>query len=326
MRFSESNYSAPGQMDFMPRQKNRRLGGMIFTFVAALLIISVTLFSSGGRSIAVVSALLAIAALGFYVVYRKQQNLDLVMTTEFQNMLFAQAAALGSSFLILVRNDGSIVYANDGLRTIFSKFNYANAMALEGLFAEGGVSTTDRSRIMGALAGGSTDRLVFPIRSSDGTSKDYVLSVEPLARPAGFAAIRGREFMETRTGTQMLPDALRAAAPEKIDHLLRTSVVAQYITDPFGRIEYANPALEKLLGYDTGEFMLSTTSIQKLFAELNGSPVPDDYTLADYHGGALLRTKAGNLVQVTIAQSILRDGNGKTVAATGAILTQPSSY
>jgi len=76
-----------------------------------------------------------------------------------------------------------------------------------------------------------------------------------------------------------MPNVLRATSADKLDHLLDTSIIPQYITDNYGRLEYVNPALEIMLGYAPGEVIDSRLSIYHLFYQLKGEPVPDDYTL-----------------------------------------------
>ncbi len=322
MRFNENEYVSPGQMDFVPRERRSQIWKIIAAFSFTIAVIFVLSFSPntlGGRGMSAFFSMGMVALLCFYIVYHKQQNLDLVMSTEYQNMLFAEAVALGSSFCLFVRRDGTIVYANSGLRQVFPNFIYNDAQMLEGLFEQGGVSKTDRERVMDAIYSSSNERLVFPVHYPQGT-KEYVLTLEPLARPAGYTVVRGREFRGQRAGMQLMPDVLRTTSVEKLDHLLSASPIGMYATDSFGRLEYVNPALEAMLGYHPGEMLEARIAIQRLLNQLDHQPVPDDYTLAEHRGEALLITKQGNLLAVQFQQSIIRDAEGKLGGATGSIL------
>lgn len=322
MRFNETEYVSPGQLDFVPRERRRQVWNTVVAFAITIIVIFALAFapdSLGGRSISAFTSMAIVAVLCFYVVYSKQQNIDLVMATEYQNMLFAQAAALGSSFCMFVRRDGTIVYANAGLRQVFPG-QFSDAQALESVFEQGGVPRADRDRIMSAIYASSSDRLIFPIRTPGNVEKEYVLTVEPLTRPGGFAVIRGREYLGQRTGLQLMPDVLRTTSAEKLDHLLANSPVGLYATDNFGRLEYVNPAIEHLLGYHSGELLEPRLSIHRLFYQLNGQPVPDDYTLADYYGEAMLQKKQGSLVPVQLKQTVMRDENGKITGASGTLM------
>lgn len=323
MRFSETEYNNTTQMDFVPRERRTQIWRVIVAFTVTIGLIFILSFapgSVGGATFAGLTSMAIVMVLCFYVVYRKQQSLDLVMSTEYQNMLFAQAAALGSSFCMFVRRDGTIVYANDGLRRLFPHFAYSESQALEGIFEQGGVRKTDRERIMAAIYNNQSDRVVFPVKQQNGEDKDYILTLEPLPRPAGFTVIRGREYRDQRAGTQLLPDVLRSTSADKLDHMLATTPAAHYVTDQYGRFEYVNPALEQLLGYNPGEMLDSKMSIYHVLYQLKGQPVGDDYTLGDFSGDALIQKKQGTLANVILHQSVLRDSTGKPLGASGSIL------
>jgi PAS domain-containing protein len=323
MRFSDSDYTSPGQLDFVPRERRNHIWRIIIAFaitIALIFILSFAPNSVGGRTMAGLISMGVIMVLCFYVVFRKQQNLDLVMNTEYENMLFAQAAALGSSFCLFVRRDGTITYADDGLRKLFPHVIYSESQALEGIFEQGGVRKTDRERIMASIYSGTSDRLVFPLKQRDGSTQDYILTLDALPRPAGYMVIRGREYLDARTGTQVLPDMLRSTSAERIDHLLNTTPVAHYITDGFGRLEYVTPALEKMLGYTGGEMLHSRMAVQHILFQINGHPIGDDYTIAEAHGTATLQKKQGALLEVVMQQALLRDSTGKIIGASGTFI------
>lgn len=323
MRFIESEFSNPGQLDFVPRERRAQIRNVLLAFMVAIVMIfaiGMTPGTVGGNTYAALSSISIVTILCFYVIYSKQQNLDLVMATEYQNMLFAQAAAIGSTFCILVKRDGTVIYANDGMRTLFPNFAYADSQALEGIFEQGGVRRTDRERIMAAIYSGQADRLIFPMKTSTGREQDYVLTIEPLRRPGGFLVIRGREYLDKRTGTQLMPDILRSTTAEKLDHLLTATPAGHYVTDGFGRLEYVNPALERMLGYGGGEILDSKLGIYHLLYQLRGEPVGDDYTLGEYSGEAILQNKHGGLANVKLHQVLIRDTAGKVMGATGSVL------
>ena len=323
MRFNETEYTSPGQMDFVPRERRRQIWNLVIASSVCIALIFVLAFSPqspSGRLAGAFASMAVVGGLCFFVIYRKQQSLDLVMATEYQNMLFAQAAALGSSFCLFVRRDGTIVYADDGLRNIFPSFVHNDSQALEGVFEAGGVVKADRERIMGAIYSSNSDRLIFPIKTKDGEAREYILTVEPLQRPGGFSVIRGREYRGQRAGMQLMPDVLRTTSADKLDHLLSSSPIGLYVTDNFGRLEYVNPAFETMLGYKPGELLEAHIPVYRLFYQLNNQPVPEDYTMADYNGEALLQKKQGLLMRADLAQSVMRDADGKLIGGAGTVL------
>jgi PAS domain S-box-containing protein len=321
MRFDETDYSSPGQLDFVPRERRNQVNKLILVFVVALAALFIIgMLGAANRLHATLLSLIIVAFLGFYAVFRNQRNLDLVMATEFQNMLFAQGTALGAAFCIFVKRDGTIVYANDGLKELFPHAAYSDSRALEAIFAQGGVHRSDRERIMGAIYAHQAERIAFPARTASGEEKNFILTVEPLQRPGGFSLVRGREFRGQRAGVQLLPPALRATSADKLDALLAATPVAHYVTDAFGRIEYANPACEELLGYAPGEMMEGRLALRDMLYQISGQRIAEDYRPGEYYGDALLQKKQGGYANVILHQAVSRDHEGRTLGATGSIL------
>jgi PAS domain-containing protein len=324
MRFSKIDSLRADQLDFVPRERRNQLTRLIFAFGFVIGAIFLSAYVPMFRAFAIYTPLIAIllvALLCLYVVYHKQLSLDLVMAAEFQNMIFTQALSVGSNFCMIVRRDGTIVHASDGLSAIFPRFDYAQSQALEGVFEQGTVRKADRERLMGAIYSGTTDRLIFPIINQYQDRKEYIITVEPMPRPAGFSLIRGREYLGQRAGLQMMPDALRATSIEKLDHLLSTTPISHYTADNFGRFEYVNPAFEYLLGYGLGEVVESKLSLHHLFISFGAQTLTEEYSLGDYAGPATMLHKMNGHAPVDVRQIVIRDGQGKAVGVTGTVIS-----
>lgn len=322
MRYNEMESSSSDQLDFMPRERRSHIHRVIIAFVFTIALVFITGYAPFFNNMEAYTPLIAILLLSvlcFYVAYRNQVNLDLVMSTEYQNMLFAQAFSVGTSFAMIVRRDGTIIHASDGMSSIFPRFDYSQSQALEGVFEQGIVRRTDRERIMGAIHSGLNDRLIFPILNHYQEKKDYIISVEPMVRPAGYSLIRGREYLGQRSGLQMMPDALRSTSVDKIDHMLATTDIALYTTDSFGRFEYVNPAFERLFGYEIGEIVESKLSMHHLFFSLGTTTVTEEYSLSEHAGDAVLIHKLGSRLNAHVRQSVIRDASGKAIGASGTI-------
>jgi PAS domain S-box-containing protein len=323
MRFSDEDFTTPSLMEFIPRERGNQIWRVIFAFaiVGALVIaFSLTAGKIGGAGIASMLSIVTIAILCAYIVISKQQALDLVMMTEFQNMLFAQAAALGSNFCMFVKRDGTIEYANEGLKNIFPNYSYGEVHGLERLLQQANVNKTDSDRLMGAIISTQRARLIFPIITKENTVHEYILTVEPLPRPAGYMVVRGREYRDHRAGSVVMPEVLRSTSPEKVDHLLTHSGVPHYVVNEYGRFEYVNPVFELALGYAPGEVLDSKLSLYHVIYQLKGQPVTEDFKLNDMLDNTTLQKKAGALVPAAIKQAVIRDENNKVIGATGSII------
>ncbi|MEJ0009731.1 MAG: hypothetical protein WDN72_03935 [Alphaproteobacteria bacterium] len=178
----------------------------------------------------------------------------------------------------------------------------------------------DRERILSAIAAEERARIVFPLRIPTGETKDFILTVEPLERPAGFLLVRGREYRDQRAGPQLLPDMLRNTSADKIDHLLANTGVGHYVTDAFGKLEYVNPALEVALGYAPGDMLNERMGLAQMLHQLGNLPVGEDYTPADYTGMAQLNRAQGDKSGVLLHQRLIRDARGRPAGVTGSVL------
>ena len=323
MRFAENELDNVDELDFVPRERRGQISSVVIAFAAAFVVLSALVLLPEDMvrpTHAAIAAMAVIVGLAFYIIYRKQQNLDLVMHTEYQNMLFAQAAAQGSSFCLFVRRDGTIVYANDGLANLFPRLRFSESQALQSIFEHGNVQGNDRERIMSAIFAGKGDRLVFPLTAASGERKEYIMTLEPLKRPNGFMVIRGREYRNERAGVQLLPEVLRATSADRIDHLLSTTPIAHFITDAYGKIEYANPAMEQLLGFASGEVIALKLSLQQLLYQLNRHPLAEDYTPQNFSGHAEIKQKQGTLLAVALRLTTFRDEAGKLQSVSGTMV------
>ena len=325
MRFSEQDMDNVAELDFVPRERRGQIANLVIAFGLAILLLGALILLPDYIVRSSHSAMVALAVmigLAAYVVYRKQQSLDLVMHTEYQNMLFAQAATQGTSFCLFVRRDGTIVYANDGIAQMFPHLRVRESQALESIFDHGNVSAGDRERMMAAIFAGRHERLIFPLTNAHGEIKDYIMTLEPLRRPHGFMVIRAREYRDQRAGIQLLPEVLRATSAEMLDHLLATTHIAHCVTDPYGKLEYANPALEQLLGYTPGEITTLKLSLQNLLYQLDLRPLAEDYTPQNFSGPAEFKHKQGTLIPVYLQLVVARDTEGKLLGLSGTVLVR----
>lgn len=193
MRFVErENPNVP--YNFMPRDRSGAIWRVIGGFILALgimLILNLVPSSVGGEPEASLLSLVAISILCFYIVFLKQQNLDLVTQTEFQNLLFSQAAAIGSIFCVFVKRDGEIVYVNRGLSNLFGDGHQRNFPHLAALLEALALPKPTNEAIQDAVF--TLDCVSLPISLSrhSGDVVSFTMEIAPLARPAGYVVLKG---------------------------------------------------------------------------------------------------------------------------------------
>ncbi len=322
MRFHELDSLRPEQLDFVPRERREEVQQLILAFIVTIGLILVSAYAPLLRRpevYAPVISVLVLVVLGFYVLYRKQTNLDVIMSTEFQNLLFAQSLTIGSNFALIVKRDGTIVHASDGLRDVFPHFDYPQSRALEGVFEEGTVRLADRERIMGAIRTSGSDKLIFPVFGDYEAKKEYIITVDPLPRPVGYSLVRTREYLGKRSGIELLPDAFSSTTIDKIDHMLGSADLAMFTTDATGRFEYVNPAFENLSGYLPGAILESKLALNHLFFSLGGKTLTEGEPPRNCTGDAVLLNKRGTRQPAVIKLRVLKDAHGKLIGAAGSV-------
>ncbi|MFZ4541362.1 MAG: hypothetical protein ACOYNL_06070 [Rickettsiales bacterium] len=199
MRFDNIDSLRADQMDFVPRARRNQVRNLMIAFAITIAVIVIL-------SPSTIPTIILLLLLGGYATYQKQTNLDLVMSTEFQNMLFSQALNVGSAFTMIIRRDGTIVHASESVSGILPNYDYGQAQTIDGLIGTT-IAQPGRDRILAAVMTSGRERVVFPITALDGTKKNYILSVEPLARPAGYTLARGREYLGQRNSDSFIFDA-----------------------------------------------------------------------------------------------------------------------
>ncbi|MBN67617.1 MAG: hypothetical protein CMM94_08665 [Rickettsiales bacterium] len=321
MRYSEEQEYSASDLDFVAREDTSAVWQMAGIFVVAIALTVLVIMNPtyvGGTFPAILLVILLLGGAGFYSYLIRRRNLDLVMATEFQNLLFASAASMGSEFCMFIKRDGTIVYSDNGLRTMFPDFAAEGDRALEALLAEGDVSREDADKIFQSLTRNSRERLVFPMRDGEGARRSYIITIDPIKRPSGFFVVRGREYVDARGAVVELPPFLDVLSIEKIQHTLDHCPLGMYVTDLAGQILYANHELDALLSYHQGELSSGNKTLRDLIYQVGDHPI-GEYELDDFQGEVLLQRKNGSLLKTYLKQILIRDNEGKVTGSTGYV-------
>lgn len=295
--------------DFMPRSYSRHIKRLLLIYGLAILIVCLLFIyieNIGGVKVVAVISVILYLAIGTFTVMARQKTNDVLMTTEFENMLFAAAASLGSQFCIFIKQDGTIVYANDGAYKTFPRFAYEESRALDALFEEGKVDKVDQERIYTALMNGKKEKLIFPITGANNERHDFILIIEPLKRPAGYFVITGRGYAPERKDTTKMPGNLGTLSAEKLSALIQSIPLAIYVTSKTGTLEFTNEALETALNYPAGSMAMNKMTLNDIIFEADGIS-KGDFSPSDYEGNVLLSTKSGSLIKATLKQIAIYD-------------------
>lgn len=319
MRFTEDTQENVSQ-DFIPRRYFTPLVQVLpYYFLALALVIgSFYLQDLLGTTTATIAAFCLITVVFGFVFYRMQETNDLAMANDFQNLLFAGAASLGSSFCFFARRDGTVVYANEGTRRMFPNFAQEQSNALDALLHEGNVSKESANKLYSALTRGKKENLVIGFRQANGTQQDFILIIDPLQRPSGYSVVHGRPFHKERNATVKLPGILGNTSLDKIETLLDSIPIGIYLTNETGLIEYANPALERMIRYEPRCLIKENMPIQQLVYHADGHET-GEFGLLDYTGNVLLSCRNRTLTKSFLEQRRIVSSNGQNNGFLGIV-------
>lgn len=317
MRFADNDPSKVALLDFMPRDRSRHSVHIIFAFICTIAAVLATLrFSKSDSAQDMVGLIVCImlAMLCMVTLYFRKRSDDLVLATEFQNLLYSSAASLGSQFCIIAKRDATVVHASPGLSDMFNGFPYSVSQSLEGFFIEGRLPKFDQDKIHDALLMNERKSLLIKLSTTMGIS-DMVVNIDPLPRPHGYYAIRGRYYQ----GQRKAGSALHAdISPETMRHLIEESPVGHFVCDDLGRFEYINPALATLVGRTPQDMIEARLHITDILKRVNGNPIVKEYEYHDMREEVLLVHTGGKPTRLHLELSLIREG-GKTARLVGTI-------
>lgn len=322
MRHSENNVYETGMADFVPRNRSRSITYLILGFITTIMAVIITFSFSdamSGRTLGMSVVSIMLVALCLVTVYLKTQSNDLVLSTEFQNLLFATTANLGFLFTIIVKRDATVIYSSPGIKTLFDDFRYSESQSLEGFFIEGRIPEFDRAKIANTLLLGERKSHLMKVASNEGII-DMVISVEPLPRPVGYYAIKARRYYTQREGKAAQALTGAEATAEHYLFLLEKSPVAHFVCDEFGRFIYMNPAMQKLSGFSAHEILTNRMQISDMITHTAGSRIGADYEYQDMDIEALLIRRSAESVRIQLYLGVQKNA-GRPTALVGTLLT-----
>lgn len=147
-------------------------------------------------------ALFLLAITTAVAVWSVQQSRDLVLFSEFQNALFSSALGMHNTFCLIVRQDGAVVYTDQGFKTLFPEFEEATQRNVTSFFTVASMVHDEASIIDRLISSGESGVYVTTVKGVDRESAKMVLSVDPLRKPQGYTLVRGRPYVQRRVDVQ----------------------------------------------------------------------------------------------------------------------------
>lgn len=315
MRYSEKNTAI--LPDFMPRNRTRATTHIILAFICTIIAALAALKlgnSHANADLATYAVCIILAVSCMITLYFRKRADDTVLATEFQNLIYSSATALGSQFCIITKRDGVAVHASSGLSEMFDGFPYTIPHALEGFFIEGRIPKFDQEKITNALLMNEKKSLLLKVSTALGIN-DMVINIDPLPRPHGYYAIKARYFQGARNSGSAL---LSNISPETMRLVLENSPVGHFICDDHGKFEYINLALAALVGRTPQSMLEDKLHVQHILKKRDGSSIGKDFEFSDMREEVLLIHENNAPIRLSLTLTLQREG-GKTTAIVGTV-------
>lgn len=311
--------------DFVIRQRFRPLWQMILLFAACyFLILFIALNSAdvGGVWGTMTLLLLIIGPLCWVTVYLAQFCRDMLLATEFQNLMFASSLRLKTKFCLIVKKDGSVVYIDPNFQKLFPETVNRGSLVIDKIFNEKHIAPVESRKLFQALDAGEAATIFINLPDPEKqTSERAVVSIEPLPRPKDYYLLRGRKYYTKKfeasgKAGQGLEGTVSENSAATLGNMLHTLPFGILTLDMDGHIEFANYHLEKELGYEQNELSSRPMNLNDLLSRKN-TPTIQHLLLRDTSGDLVLLNKRGREVALHAEQKISYNEQNQ---ATGAIL------
>ncbi|MBY0406938.1 MAG: hypothetical protein K2Q01_04550 [Rickettsiales bacterium] len=321
LRFSDFRKGAGKPGDFAVRRYDPGLVKLVCLFFAALVLgIGITSMLLTPLQL-MVALTLVMAALGTYVIVQLQRTRDLLITTEYQNAMFASALAYNCRFCLIMKREGSIVYMDTGIRKMYPDLQQERQITLSNLLKLGKVGAVEREKILDMVQRGQAGRGLCDMRSADNRLHQVMLELQPIHRPSGFLLLRGRDYVErseiaqVTTGTVANP-LLSKASISMFAHIMNRMGMGLYMIDMGGNMLYANKVLEKWLSFKEGDITTGNFSMRDI---VHGITLEDALSPGDFEGENSLLKKEGGIIKAYINQKIIYGDNDKPLGCVALI-------
>jgi len=175
-RYTDKENLVKNRNDFISRNYSLPITVVVFTFVALFIAVAILQYFLGvhhpGIFLIIIGA--ALAGIGVVGALSMHHYNDIIMATEFQNAIFSSAAKVNTEFCLIVRNDGSLVYADNGFNNYFN-VTQRGKHGIDALLDSDGLYEEDKKRLLDCLQ--HSESMVMPFHKS---TTNLSISIEPL--------------------------------------------------------------------------------------------------------------------------------------------------
>lgn len=253
-RFVDQKHSKQLIPDFVKRQHGAPLWWLVVGYICVCLLMfiifnfTVPQYSMflGGMLTLMLGVMVTFSA--FYI----HRNRDVIMAVEFQNALFAGAARNNTEFCMILRRDGTVVYADSNYHQKFSQLTKQGFYGIDALLAHQGLTEQDRELLLHAISAGDETEFPFIYTAKDGQVRQLTLAIEPLmfnSPTVPTKEIKLRLIPSSRPDGYIFLRAISSHEEQVNDHdILYHLNIPWCVLNGIGQVVDGNEAFAKLAG------------------------------------------------------------------------------
>lgn len=301
---AERYIDADGRLREIPTFIKRRHGFPLWwlavSFLLAFAAIVSVVYLNIPEALFPVSAVTAITltALIYFTSVYIHNSRDIIMATEFQNALFAGAARAHSAFFLIVKRDGSLVYADKRYNTFFSQETGQGLHGLDILLAQP-LPDEVKKRLSYAVSTNATDTIPFSYRDAQGKIISLFLHIDPIY----FRDSTNEEKESIVTEYTCIRAVSAEKRPHDYEAIISQLAAGFYLADANGYFTYVNESLAHFLGYEPEE-ITNTIALEKIIRPF-GTQSPPPSLRGNYRGAVKLLTTKEGLKHAMLMQTII---------------------
>lgn len=303
--------------DFIRRKRHGRFAVYITAYAVALAVVLLLAFFHDffGAAFVLTAVILIFGSLTLCSLLGMQRLLDLVLSVEFQNAIFSSAITRKFDFTMIIDNEGSITYYDQGFRTYFSEIPSSGGQAISQLLSRAGILGDKEREITTAIFSGNSGDFLIDVPLDEERTKRFHVSFAPVIRPVGFYVLQGRAHVE-RSETD------KNTYNNEVMHMMQSALLhslheGAYIADYHGQMLYINPALAQWLGYSNLELTQRSFPMHELLYTVDGNKFGIEH--GNFHGEAMLRRQNGSLIHAVVEQRVVAAPTGGMMGAVGMV-------
>ncbi|QGR02407.1 response regulator [Ehrlichia ruminantium] len=254
MKKRHTDNTIHNKVDFVVRRYGLSVAKLsIFLIIPLLFILSLYIFNIYDSYINIIINCIFTSISILAISIQLKQYLRIIASIEYQNMIFANALNHNTEFCLIIKNDGSIVYADARFYDRFIK-NQNKTLDLLSILRLGNISDQEIESFTNALKNKSSIHTYFSLNTKNKTS-NFTLILDPIVEnpeiEINCTKITNLFFTPiARPQEYFVLKAVKISKEQVYERLIQKHCVGAYLLNSRGVILHGNNSFLKMLELD----------------------------------------------------------------------------